>query len=295
MKILRRVVIVFALVLFLAVTLASCGVNSNAPSGGETLSGSNTLSGGDAPTDGDNGTPGENADSSEDNKDPCPCCPECLQEECECDKCADSDNCKCTPGGGEDDFPPLTFNIEIVIDLTDPDCNYEGCGMSTSGSAVVTMNFVDRVTGYLGTSTEGVGVTTRNGSHETAVKYDVIPGDFPFYDFTAQLSIPGDYKSYAGVDGDYKTILVGVDSFGPDIVTYNLANWGGGLESMPSPIHGSFEYLLHNPLPTDVGTAYPDPDMGLLIFEMPLMETPITVIFAWGEDLYVYITLSPVG
>ena len=293
MKTKRAIIIILTLIL--ALSLISCGVGSNTP-GSNVPGGDGTASadGGDAPTGGDNNKSGENEDPLNENKDPCPCCPDCIQEECGCEKCANSNKCKCTPGGG-DDFPPLTFNVEIVVDLTDPDCNFEGCGMSISGSAVVTMNFIDRVTGYMGTSAEGVGVTTRNGSHETAVKNDVIPGNLPFYEFTTQLSIPGDYKAYAGVDGDYTTILVGIDSFGPDEITYDFSAWGGKTESGPSPIHGTFDYLLHNPLPADVGTAYSDPDLGLLIFEMPLMDTPITVIFTWGEDLYVYITLSPVG
>ena len=29
-------------------------------------------------------------------KDPCPCCPDCVQEECVCAECGDSDNCKCS-------------------------------------------------------------------------------------------------------------------------------------------------------------------------------------------------------
>jgi len=286
MKAKRIITIIFTLIL--ALLLISCGAGSNSPGGG------NTLSGGDTPTGGDSNKHGGDEDPQNENNDPCPCCPDCIQEECECDKCAKSNKCKCTPGGG-DDFPPLTFNIEIVVDLTDPDCNFDGCGMSTSGSAVVTMNFVDRVTGYFGTSADGVGVTTRNGSHETAVRNAVIPGDLRNYEFTAQLSVPADYKKYTGADGDYITILVGVDRLGPDEITYNLADWGGGLENMPGLLLGTFDYLMQHPLPSDVGTAYADPDMGLLIFEMPLMDTPITVIFTWGEDLYIYITLSPVG
>ena len=42
-------------------------------------------SGGSAPTPPSSG-----------NVDPCPCCPNCIQEECECAECGDSDGCKCS-------------------------------------------------------------------------------------------------------------------------------------------------------------------------------------------------------
>ena len=40
-----------------------------------------------------------------DNDDPCPCCPNCIQKDCECIECGDSDDCECKlPNGGEFDW-----------------------------------------------------------------------------------------------------------------------------------------------------------------------------------------------
>ena len=259
--------IAIALILILTLSLTACGGGNPATTPGETPSGKD---------------------------DPCPCCSNCIQEECECAKCGDSDGCKCKlPDGGDDVHPPLTYNIEIETELMCDECNFDGCGMITSGSAIVTMNFIDRKTGYWGRSADGTGVTAKNGTHELAVKKTVAYGDLPNYRFTAELSVPSDHKTYVGTDGDYKTIFVSVDKFGPDEATIDWTAWGGGPETAPSFLSFIYQGLLEYAEPSDVGTAYPDPDTGSFIFEMPLMDSPIRVLFTWGEVLCVYITLTP--
>ena len=295
---LRKVLFLAFVVVLALVMLTACSGgsvyttgsgDSNAPSGG-----SNAQGGGNAPSGGDSSqkppakpageTPGGNAD-------PCPCCPECVQTECACERCADSDDCKCTPGN----LLPLsiTYDMEIEVELVCHECGYDGCGVVTSGSARVTMNLIDSKTGYFG-SAEGFGETLKNGMHELAVKYDVVPGDLSEYGFTAQLSIISDKATFVGADGNYIPVLVGLDKLGAGESTYDFTAWGGTPHTIPSILHEFVQELLRNPHPSDVGTAYPDPGTGFFIFEMPLMEAPIRVLFTWGEHYYIYITLIPV-
>jgi hypothetical protein len=271
----KRILIV-ALALILVVALAACG------GGGDGGSGSS----------GGGNTPASPANSG--GEDPCPCCPDCSQKkDCVCKVCGDNDDydCKCSAPGGE--HPSITYGIEIETALGDDECNYDDCGMDTLGKATVTMNYIDSKTGYLG-SAEGSGVTTKNGTHEMAVKYTVAYGDLPDYTFTVQLSMPSNDKTYVGVDENYQTILVGVNKLGPDVATIDWTDWGGGPVTGPSFLSFIQQGLLEDAAPSDVGTAYPDMNTGLLTFEMPLMDTPIRVLFAWGEILDIYITLTPV-
>jgi len=288
-----------ALLIVLALLLlTACGGNSGYPPYTPDSGGNNASSGGsNASSADDNGqSGGDNGQSGGDNtpsggEDPCPCCPDCIQLECSCEKCADSDDCKCTPGN----LLPLsiTYDIEIEVELVCHECGYDGCGVITSGSARVTMNFIDYRTGYFG-SAEGYGKTLKNGMHELAVRFEVVPGDLSDYGFPAQLSIISHEKSFAGVDGDYVTVLVGLSKLGADESTYDFTAWGGAPHTSPSILREFVREMLRDPHPSDVGKAYPDPETGLIIFEMPLMDTPITVLFTWGEHYYIYITLIPV-
>ena len=273
--------VAIALILVLALSLTACGGNGGTATGeGNTANPPAT-------------TPGETPNG---NKDPCPCCPDCNQKECECAECGGNNNndCKCKLPGGDDVYPPLTFDIEIETALSDDECNYDGCGMDTLGKATVTMNYIDGKTGYLG-SAEGSGVTTKNGTHEMAVKYTVAYGDLPDYTFTVQLSVPSKDKTYVGVDGNYQTVLIGIDKLGPDEATIDWTPWGGGHETGPSFLSFIQQGFLEDAGPSDVGTAYPDMDTGFLTFEMPLMNEPVRVLFTWGEVLYIYITLTPIS
>jgi predicted small secreted protein len=215
--------------------------------------------------------------SSDDDK--CLCDPECTNKKCE-----GGDKCKC---GTDGERPPLTYDIWIEVANMCPvhDDSY-GCGIITNGTARVTMNFIDSKTGYRGSSSDGIGETIKNGMCNTEVG-GLAPGDLRIYDFSAQLSVPGDNKN----------ILVGIDRLGPDEFTYDYSVWEG-LEITTSQSFFSyfFQHMMENSTPPEYGlVAYPDPDAGLLIFEVPLIEDSDNQgqQYKWG-DIFISITLIPV-
>jgi len=250
-------ILTLALVAVLTLSLlTACGGSGSAPSGGGSAV--------NPPTAKPSG-----------NDDPCSCCPDCIPADCDCEKC----EC-CT--GGLDDHPSLTFDMTIGFEL------YCECGDShieTFGRARITMHYIDSAIGYMG-SAEGSGETIKNGLHEVVVRNDVVPGDLPDYEFTAQLSIRVD----KGV------ISVGVNRFGPDESTYDWAAWGAGFNTSPSFMHDLFLDFFEDPVPPEYGNvAYPDPEVGLMVFEVPLTAD----IDAQGQqfkwhDIFISINLTPV-
>jgi predicted small secreted protein len=276
----KALVIIPVMILALSL-LTACG-------NGGTSGGSGGTSGGDgifAPSE----TTRPPAGHTPEPKDPCPCCPDCIQEECDCKKCNDSDDCKCA-SGSLSDYPPITYVIEIAADLTCLECSFDGCGMDTFGTVMVTMNWIDDQTGYFG-SAEGIGETIKNGTHVN--RDGVAHGDLPPYVFTAHLFVPNEKKPFIGLGDDYQTVFIGIDKVSPDDATVDWRNWGAGMVTAPSYLTFVIEDLFADPGPSDTGTAYPDPEKGLIIFEMPLMDTPIGVIFSWNGILNFTITLIP--
>jgi hypothetical protein len=228
-------------------------------------------------------------DEDETDIDPCPCCPDCNQEECECAECGDNNDCECKMPGG---FAPPALTYDIVI-YTNYLCPYHddssNCGFQTNGTASVTMNFIDSETGYWGSSSDGIGETIKAGYCD-AKKASKVLGDLRSYEFTAQLSIFGDQKA----------ILVGVDRLGSEWFYFNWGVWGEGLVDMESGsiIAFFFQFMMENPVPPENGlVVYPDLETGLLIFEVPLIEGEYMQgqQFMWkGEaDLFITITLTP--
>ena len=303
----RKRILILTLILVFAFTLTSCAVSSNSSTGGDnTLSGgANTLTtGGDAPTDGVNGTPGEDVDSPDDKTDPCPCCPDCIQEECGCDKCADSDDCKCTPGSL---IPAsITFDLEVKVEITDPtpECSYPECGCVSIASTEVTINLIDFDTGYYGTSHDGAGEYLSFASHYwdsegRKMLGRATPGTA--FGFSAMVAVPGTGN----------VIKVGLDFSGEGDVTMN---WENG-ETLPYPglmgrLHGLFkgEFIFGEIVITldpdemlDPGTYEFDYDLGMIIFELPIVDltdSEIHKAFTWdtpGMDFVITITLTPVS
>jgi len=220
----------------------------------------------------DKDTPAGNT-STPNGGDPCVCCPDCIQKECECAECGDNTDCKCKLPGGS----ALTY--DIVIDVENS-CPYHddssSCGIITKGTARVTMN---------GSSSDGNGETIKNGMCGGEPP-KTTNGDLRSYEFTAQLSI----------SGDNKTILVGFDRLGPEEYTYNYSIWEG-LEDSTSQSFFSFffQQMMKNPTPPENGlVVYPNLETGLLIFEVPLIEGKGTEQqFKWGDNISISITLTP--
>jgi len=221
------------------------------------------------------------------NDDPCPCCPDCIQEDCECEECADSKDCKCG-SGSLDEYPPLTYDVEIHFELMHDGCGFDDCGFETIGRARVMMDYIDSTTGYSGSSPDGSGNTFRNANHEVENKNALAPGDLPDYDFTAQLSIPADKK----------VIRVGVNRLGPDEATYDWSAFEGlGIHTSPTPFNQFLLYMFEQPNPFEYGAVvYPEPDTGLLIFEVPLIEgTDMQGQQYKWDNIFISITLTPVN
>ena len=180
--------IVVALAILLALSLlTACGGNSNTPantSGGNNAANSPVISPSENPSGGD---------------DPCPCCPNCIQKECECADCGDSDDCECkSPGGlGEEvEYTPITYNVEITTEWEcgDPECIIDGCRGETRSDAEVTMDWKGAGTGYVG-SARGIGEYLYLGNHfigsDHLPKLGLVePGTQ--YDFFVELNDPSD-------------------------------------------------------------------------------------------------------
>jgi len=153
------------------------------------------------------------------------------------------------------------------------------------------MNFIDSKTGYWGSSSDGIGETLKAGyCHKE--KASKVHGDLRSYEFTAQLSISGDQKN----------ILVGVNRLGSEWFYFNWGVWGEGLYDMESGsiIDFFFQFMMETPIPPEYGlVVYPDPEAGLLIFEVPLLEGQALQgqQFMWkgedGADIFITITLTP--
>ena len=91
-------------------------------------------------------TPTSSGDKvSEDNDktdDPCPCCPNCIEKDCECIDCGDSNNCECMLPSGNG---PFMFKVEIDSSLnkdyrSEMESNGYTAGYSTRSETVVTLN-----------------------------------------------------------------------------------------------------------------------------------------------------------
>ena len=174
----KKRIIAIALTLILALSLAACGGGNIPPN----------ASGGTYPTKPSATTPSATPSKDED---PCPCCPDCIQEECDCEECADSDDCKCTPGGLSNG--PFTFKVEINTNFV----GSLGQVYRTIGTATVTLNDSDS-SGWFG-STEGHGEYTDFGPDYAEIV------EYRDYDFGVKLS------NYDPIKGD--RITIGVDTF----------------------------------------------------------------------------------
>jgi hypothetical protein len=251
-----------------------------------------TACGGGGGGGGGNGSGGNNAAPvSKDSEDPCPCCPECIQKECECAECGERADCKCKmpPGGGGsityDVVIDMAFLCPIHADSADP-------GIVSKGTARVTMNFIDSKTGYQGSSSDGAGEMIANHMCDLDPTY-YIPGELGSYEFTAQLSVPGDHQN----------ILVGLDRLGPDELFYHYSVAEGLKDQYSQSAFAFFfqEMMGGHFVPPDDGLlVYPDPEAGLLIFEVPYVEGEDMQgqQFVWSdegrESIIITITLTPV-
>ena len=276
----KKSAIILMLVYILA--LAGCGGGSSGAGGG----GDGAPSGGGAAA----------ASAESKNADPCECCPDCIQKDCACEKCADSKDCKCYPPGG--DNPAKTYDVEIRTEWKDIDsgCPYPGeCGGVTSGKTTVTANFIDNSKGYYGTSEDGAGEYISYNSHYwDSAGREMLGHSAPGtgFGFSASLSIPG-----AG-----NTIKAGFNFTGEGDVTMN---WPNG-ETLPFPgmmgqIQGWFSgtYTINGiDFDTsgilDSSTYEYDRDTGMFVLELPLTDSEMQKTFSWDNmGFTITITLTP--
>jgi len=271
--------LIIALMLILVLSLAACG-----------------GSGGGGDNGGSAGGGGAAAPAAAGDDDPCPCCPNCIQKECECIECGDNDkyDCKCKlPGGGS-----ITYNIEIKNKWVDIDstCPYPGeCGMESIALATVTMGPTG--TGYSGTAS-GTGEYLWYNSHYWDSEGRVMLGKVApgtAFDFKAMLAIPNPNPG--------NVIRVGFDFSGEADVTMNWPNGEvlphpGGMErvwSMFSGIYYMFGEEFHDESLIDSSTFEYDPDSRFVILGLPLTDGVIEKTFTWDglTSVSMTITLTP--
>ena len=145
---------------------------------------------------GDNETGGKPIQvGSINGEDPCECCPDCVQLECDCEECVDSADCKCGAGGGG--VGSYTYKVEFYAYVAGWRPIHK-----TYGIATVTMDQTD-ASGYFG-SAPGEGEYTEELIPETGQVEKT-------FDFTAKL------KDYVPTNAE--TITVGLDRIGAKEVT----------------------------------------------------------------------------
>ncbi|MCL1895992.1 MAG: hypothetical protein FWG03_05540 [Clostridiales bacterium] len=211
--------------------------------------------GGSAGGDDSAGGGGTAAPATEAGDDPCPCCPDCIQEECECAECGDSDGCKCRLPGGPGG--PYTFLVEI-------DTNFVGSlgqVYRTTGTATVTLDDFDS-SGWFG-SAEGYGVYSDWGKDYQELE------EATDYDFTVRLS------NFDPEKGD--SIKVGADRFCTatgtgflmlsfEILRTDLLDEETGLYTFELPMeNGKAELTDH----------WKEPPPGLIVIDMTFTATQV--------------------
>ena len=229
------VVVIMALFL-----LGACGGGST---GGSGSAGGGGFAGGGGSTA---------APAVEGGDDPCACCPDCVQKDCVCDECADSDDCLCTAGGGDG---PFTFLVEI-------DTNFIGSlgqVYRTTGTATVTLDDFDS-SGWFG-SAEGFGEYSDWGQDYLELE------EATDYDFTVRLS------NYDPLKGD--SIKIGTDRFCTgtgtgflmlsfEILRTDLLDEETGLYTFELPMENGIAKLVDH---------WKEPPPGLIVIDMTITAT----------------------
>jgi len=143
-------------------------------------------------------------------EDPCPCCPECIQEECDCEECADSDDCKCSVPGGEADW---TISFENAMASSPnknlPDYFVENYTLNFTAAKQggYTMLGEYMCEGYLMNEMDPSGAYEASGGR---LLYDEMGWEGPLGDTSFELSIPEDTALPVDDDGIELSALSGL-------------------------------------------------------------------------------------
>jgi len=258
----RIAVIAGILVVAFAISfgLAACsGSGGNIPSGGNNGASGNGNAA--VPTTAPSATPSG-------NDDPCPCCPDCIQKECECAECGENDDydCECKlPGGGG----AFTFLVETKV-TTKADATM--IVYNTFGEATVTLDQFEE-SGFYGVG-EGIGRYSDwfGGFNGDAVLLEAETG----YEFTVKLLNFDPRKS--------DSITVGINRFSADKERF---------ESDGVIVEGVYTSLLFQMFRTDIL----DKETGLYMFELPMKDGVATQSWNYAEtapgniDLTITVTM----
>jgi len=268
----KWIALLFAALMMLSL-LTACGEDSSTPDDG-------------------NSTPAGNTSVSN-GEDPCSCCPDCIQEECDCVECGDNADCKCKLPGGL-----LTYKVQkkIEFNCTQPDCPFHE-KIEISGEATTTVG---------SGSAEGTAQYDSYGQHGLAGKPGVLVFEtLPSYSFNTQLSVSPTNKN---------NIVVGFDRMGlteETLVAPDGKIWG----PLPGVIYMCFHGIFDNGFTPDQagytidsktglcvfnekwgGWAY-DPGTKLMLFELPMSDGTIQKTFSRSGvngSLNLTIILTPV-
>ena len=245
------------LVMILALSLLTACGGGGGSSGGTDNDKPKTQTVNDKATDDE-----EENDEEEIEIDPCPCCPDCLQIDCECFECGESDDCECVlPGGG---IGPLTFRVEYIAHyVVSGDTS---CDIKTSGEAIVLMDQTNEA-GHFG-SAEGVGRYVHHKMTEWELRHPEAP-----FDFIVQLS---GYDPF----NDKSFMLVSFDRFENEEAEIYTTMPDGGEMAVSVPYIRLFFMLLLN--------EFIDEDTGFFTFPMTLNDWSVHETVKWdGSHAFV--------
>ena len=177
------------LVMMLVFSIVACD-------GGSTSGGDNTLTPPET-TPPSTETPEPNPDA----KDPCPCCPDCIQEECFCEQCSDSDSCKCAITGGRGIWTVLFDNaVAVSPNRALPDLFVENYTLNFSATKAefgMMVGSYSATEGYMANEMDPSGAIELSGGR---VVYDDMGWDGPFSDSSFEILDPGDVTLPDDVD-----------------------------------------------------------------------------------------------
>jgi len=231
------------LVIILALTLlTACPFGGDTPDGG-TSGRDDTLAAPETTP-----TPPTTEPPKPTTNDPCPCCPDCIQEECSCEECVNSDDCKCSaPGGSEG---PFTFLVEIDTNII----GSLGQGYRTIGTATITLDDFDS-SGWFG-SAVGAGIYTD-------ISFEYL--EYQDYTFNVKLS------NYDPQIGD--SIMIGADTFSHEDCYLMMS-----FEVHRTDLFDFDTWLYIFELPMENGVAklidhWKEPPPGLIVIDMTITVT----------------------
>jgi len=219
----------------LALTLAACGGGSTPPSGNAT----------NPPAETPSRTPGHD--------DPCPCCPNCNQEECECVECGDSEDCECKLPGGEADWTIVFENATASSPNKNlPDYFVENYTLNFTATKQggYTMLGTYAGTGYLTNEMDSSGAIAISGGK---IYFDEMGWKGPLSDTSFELYKPEDIAPSADDDDDLALLATSFGASAKEPLSWRVAGRhylvgkdGSGVKEIETTFEPSYRIVVYS-------------------------------------------------